>query len=559
MNFAENNRISHRQLYRQMILALSGPFLLCLFYGGGLAAVNGIAGTAGALIVLVFYVVFLIRVAPVFHDLKKTAGAFWGRIVGIFFLAYVVLTAAYLLALLEEIVPKSLVSGVPGRVISFLAILGCSIQTHKGMQKRGRMAEVSGGFLLWGLLLMMVICVSQGKMAYLREMAVDSGLSVRGTVVSGYGVICAFSAVGLLPFALEDVEKQGSAGKTVMFGILTLSGILIGMELLLPAVLGMGRLQGEQYPVIPLLAGADLPGNVLSRFDILWMGFLLYSLLYAIGSCMHYGHQIIGKAHLGSGRIWMAGLAYLLSLAEPGGRGIESYYGYYLGYIFVPGLLIIQVLLFLAGRWKRKKKAVAAVVSGVLAACLLLGGCGAVEPEKRTYPLALGVDASGDGFRMIYGMPQQPQAEGQGKDEKNNSASVLMIDGLDFEEIEAAYNRSQEKLLDMGHLQILILGDSILEDDRWGQFLDYLKEEPFVGEDVYVFRAVNAESVLGWKGAGESSVGEYIQGLVENKMSGQKIQTVTLREVYYEKYKSGKMADLPEVKVQGEELQVVWE
>ena len=30
MKFAENNRISHRQLYRQMILTFLAPFLVCL-------------------------------------------------------------------------------------------------------------------------------------------------------------------------------------------------------------------------------------------------------------------------------------------------------------------------------------------------------------------------------------------------------------------------------------------------------------------------------------------------------------------------------------------------
>ncbi len=34
MRFAENNRISHRQLYRQMILALLAPFMLCVFGKG---------------------------------------------------------------------------------------------------------------------------------------------------------------------------------------------------------------------------------------------------------------------------------------------------------------------------------------------------------------------------------------------------------------------------------------------------------------------------------------------------------------------------------------------
>ena len=56
-----------------------------------------------------------------------------------------------------------------------------------------------------------------------------------------YGTICAFSAVGLLPFLLGNVEKYASAGKTVLAGILTLGGILMGMAVLLPAVLGYGQ------------------------------------------------------------------------------------------------------------------------------------------------------------------------------------------------------------------------------------------------------------------------------------------------------------------------------
>ena len=51
MRFAENNRISHRQLYRQMILALLAPFMLCVFGKGGM---NGISAVAGMVFLLVF-------------------------------------------------------------------------------------------------------------------------------------------------------------------------------------------------------------------------------------------------------------------------------------------------------------------------------------------------------------------------------------------------------------------------------------------------------------------------------------------------------------------------
>lgn len=58
MTFAENNRISHRQLYRQMVLTLTAPFLLCLFGGGKLLGAEKIVGTVLAIILLLFYVIF---------------------------------------------------------------------------------------------------------------------------------------------------------------------------------------------------------------------------------------------------------------------------------------------------------------------------------------------------------------------------------------------------------------------------------------------------------------------------------------------------------------------
>lgn len=559
MEFAENNRISHRQLYRQLVLEFTAPFLLCLFGKGKIMGISGILGTLAAVVVLFFYVVFLIRLAPFCTDLKKTAGAFTGRLMGLFFLGYVILTAAFLLSLLAEIVPVSLVAGVKGQWISFFAILACGMGVHRGMQRRGRMAEVSGGFLLWAVILLMVLCIWQGKWIYLQEMLGDTSFTGRESADSIYGVLCAFSGIGLLPFSMEYVEKQGSAGKTVAFGVLTLGGILVGMEVLLPAVLGWNRIFREAYPVLPLLAGADLPGNVLSRFDVLWLGLLLYSLLFAIGSLLHYGHQVIRSAHLGSGRIWMAAAVYLLSVLEFRGIGIADYFGFYLAYVFVPGMLAFQIFLMLRNRGKWKKKAAAGIVSAVLCFSLFLGGCAAVEPEKRMFPLALGVDGAADisgGFSVTYGMPDLPQATGQDKGGEEAGNEALSISGRDFAEIEEIYDRTQEKYLDMGHLQMLILGDELLKDGRWETVLDYLEQEPYVGENVYVFRAARAEEVLNWQSPQATSIGEYLQGLMENRMPDKTKKGVTLREVYHSRYQSGTMPSLPEIRVKDKEIEV---
>ena len=75
----------------------------------------------------------------------------------------------------------------------------------------------------------------------------------------------------------------------------------------------------------------------------------------------------------------------------------------------------------------------------------------------------------------------------------------LQVRGKSFEEIKSRYERSQEKYLDIGHLQILILSQDLTETDMWKDFFEYLREEPLAGENIYVFQTQEPEKLLGWK------------------------------------------------------------
>ena len=132
--------------------------------------------------------------------------------------------------------------------------------------------------------------------------------------------------------------------------------MLILTELLLPSVFGWGRLKYESCPILPLLAGAELPGNVLARFDVLWMGFLLYSLLFSIGSFLHYGHLIVEKADMGTGKLWISILVFAGAVSETGRWGIRNSFPLYLKYIFVPGMLVLQIIFFMAGKKEVEKE-----------------------------------------------------------------------------------------------------------------------------------------------------------------------------------------------------------
>ena len=553
MDYADNNRISHRQLYRQMVLAFLAPMLLCLPGRDQILGAAGIIGTMLAGAFLILYIFFLRRLVPWYSDPVKMLGPIAGRLTGLFFLSYVILANGYLLSLIGKLVPAVLVTGIPGTVIIFFAVFVCSFGTCKGMQRRGRMAEVSGGVLLGGILLMLLLCMGQIRIAYLKEM--PALLSGQAILRSFYGVLCAFSGIALLPFMLRDVEKRSTVGKTLVVGILTLAGLLAGILLLLPAVLGWNRLQQESYPVLPLLAGADLPGNILARFDVLWMGFLLYSLLFAVGSLFHYGHQILVRSHMGKGQWWLPAAVFAAAVINADGKGIETVFGSYLGYVFVPGLILIQGGMLFNRKKKRQKKLTGCFCIAFL---LFLSGCAAIEPEKRMYPLALGVNTSEEGFSLIYGTPDLPKATGQEKEEEDREASVLSVAGSDFAQIREKYDQSQEKYLDMSHIQVILMGDRLVESGRWTEFLTYLEQDPFVGENVYVFQTENLSAVLAWDSGG-TSIGEYLTGLLENRLPDQQKKGMTLRQVYHQWYKSGTLPVLPAIFLENEEIRVYLE
>ena len=172
------------------------------------------------------------------------------------------------------------------------------------------------------------------------------------------------------------------------------------------------------------------------------------------------------------------------------------------------------------------------------------------------YPLALGVEQSENGWKFIYGMPELPSAEGQEKEETGNSARA--ITGVDFETIEKIYDRSQEKYLDMGHLQVLILKNDLTQSDRWSELLSYLEKEPLIGENVYVFRTENLTELMDWNKEG-TSIGEYLPGLLENRIPDQEKNGTTLRQVYHQWYENGTLPGIPEIILQNGEIQVYLE
>lgn len=201
------------------------------------------------------------------------------------------------------------------------------------------------------------------------------------------------------------------------------------------------------------------------------------------------------------------------------------------------------------------KRIIYSAVIGIVCIIFMFAeGCSGIEPEKRMYPLALGIDRGSQGFHIVLSMPNLPAATGQGKQEEGGSRAVLAFDCTDFEDFMEQYNRTQEKYLDLGHLQVLVLGKNLQESNAWKEVFSFLKEEAFVGEDIYLFSGENVDDILSFGDTLGTSTGEYLVGIYENRPKGDAKKGVTLRDAYLRWYEEGKLPPLPALKLNSEKI-----
>ena len=180
--------------------------------------------------------------------------------------------------------------------------------------------------------------------------------------------------------------------------------------------------------------------------------------------------------------------------------------------------------------------------------CLLVG-CTGVEPEKRLYPQAIAVERNQEEYAVLFGMPNMEGTTGQEKSGEQTQKSVLEFSGRNMKEIQTLYNQTQEKYLDLGHVNVLILGSGIRQMGYWEQVTAFFKNQPTLGEDIYVFQTEDIHQVMEYNGTKTDSLGDYIKGIYENRPYAQQRQGVTLRQVYKVWYETGELCQLPVISV----------
>ena len=540
--YTDNARISHRQLFRQILTGLLGIYFLVVPVLPDMRGRQGVLCLLTGAWVYGFLCIYFIRIRYFFQDPQRYMGKIWGKVFILLYTSWLWLMGVCLLLMTARITGKYLIEGSPAWAVILLAAFAAYLGSHQGLERRGRMAEVSFPILLLTLAGMLFLAAIQVRPEYLEEMG---ELTFSGWARGSWQVLYVFLPFAFLPAALGNVKRPAKTGKVMWSALAVITGLLILTLILLQGSFGLGGYEHEEYPAVRLMSGIRLPGDFLERVDLFWVAALVFGILFGLGSVFFYSHELLARIRLEKTALPAGGAVVLGALAcEKAGISPEFFIEITME-IYGPLLFLLLILAGLTG--KRGK----IIKTGLLTLALLgMSGCG-ISLEDRVFPMSMGVDYENGHYRIVYGIPQLSKVTGQDKEEtQSGEEQALAYEGLTPQDALERFNENQENYLDMGHMKAIILGEHIMENrDALAGFLGFLEDNPAVAGNIYVFVTEDMEALMSLDGQGVDSVGDYLTGILENTMDKKEQKAVILQDLYGAWHREEEFPKLPEVTI----------
>ncbi len=346
--FADNDRISLRQLKRQMVLSFLGPLLLFL---AGKTAAGGAGALLGLLLgtlLLLLWVFLLVKTGEVWAAPERYLGAGGKWAAAAVYLSYLAVSGSVMLEQVVRAVQRYLLRELPAPALGAAFLAAAFLGMGQGAQRRGRLAEVSYPWVLGIFLLLFLLAA-----LHFRGISPEHlGRPLPGTVSrETIRIFSLGTAFGLLPFSLAKVRESQGCFRVLRRGIYLLLLVVLGAAAVLLGVYGKAGAGRLDYPILNLMTGTSLPGGILGRVDILWLAVLLFCLLFAMGSILSYGGRIAGEKR-GSFqvRLILGAVIWLGSLLPWEGEKLSQFYGQVMRDIYAPMFLGMTLLALWAKR-----------------------------------------------------------------------------------------------------------------------------------------------------------------------------------------------------------------
>lgn len=546
--FADNHRISSLQMERQFMLTYLGPIVLM---GSGMfRGRNGILGILVGGIVLCIWNFFLHRHTGFYRNPDKYWGKYMGKIIWIIYQSYLFLIGGWLLYQMARVAKVYFLTGFSEEwligISAFAALGGC--QT---IQARGRLAQVSWTGIRVLFVSLLFLAAFQEKEFLHQTTNVNVWTKNDMLEIGKNAIVYVGNLIGIvfLPFLNVKTDGQGESTKASFRMIGKITMWIAAVAFIITLSFENNSIGHLQYPLLDVMAGIRLPGGFLRRMDVVFLTFLFYALLFSLGSIFFYSGYLGKRFENRWGRLPCAIGCILAAIFCYHRQVLSNQYMRIILYIALP----VFVVLTLCHNILRKK----AILASIL--CVFLMGCQVVEPEKRAYPLAIGLDwnTENEQYQIYLGMVSLAESteQGKGAQERNGQQGFLLLEGKNQKEIMEQYNKTQNLYLDVGHVQALILGENLLKEEvKSKELLLELQSEKSLGKGAYVYQTPCMEEVFAKNGKNDSSLGQYLTGIYENRI--EQSNHTDLGQVYRQMEQGNIKEYLPTIQMVNEQIYV---
>ena len=183
-----------------------------------------------------------------------------------------------------------------------------------------------------------------------------------------------------------------------------------------------------------------------------------------------------------------------------------------------------------------------------------LSGCSKRELEKSSYPMAIIMDVADDeNLSVTFAFPDLAQKADQ-KVEKKES-SLVTVKAADLYGAIQAWEQNEDHTLDCNHVKALILGSDFLKDtNRLEVFLSYIQKEDALARNVLLFESEECDAIKEEAGGLTTSLGEYLEGMVENQREMKATAAPTLGTLLGQMYNQNETIFLPMLRAKEEHI-----
>lgn len=355
--YAENGKLSNRQIFRLFVFDLMGiatlllpPYVTKLCGTDSVFAI--LIGTLAALCYL-WYLGWIMRQMQMDmntylnHSVTPVA---WG-IARIWILVHTLLSAGFCGYVFAKLMKDNLVSDTSFSLIFAVILIVAAYGVSGGIENRARVYEILFWIIFIPYVLMMLASVRNFEPVYAEGIwKLEGEHLIKGT----YLVFLFYTPLFFSLFLVgQNAKKQGRKILiTISASVLTAGFILLGSYILLLGNFGQQSLASMQYPVITLMSTIQFKGNFLKRMDSLMLTVWFFTLYALLNLHLHYASDMMREIFSkGKKRNWQtivtAILVFFVGFCMNLNTDLVLEFVYYYAYLAVPVMIAGPLLLLL--------------------------------------------------------------------------------------------------------------------------------------------------------------------------------------------------------------------